>query len=398
VLVVDGHPATARFLAEVLAEAGATPVVVSDLGAARVAVAETAFDAAVADVRLAGPAGVEGLRAALGAVPLVALAPPGVPAADALTRPARPSDLVAALRRRLGRAPGEGREPVGVAVPLCRPLRLLVAEDSTVNQALVLGLLRRQGHSAVVAGNGREALEALGRGHFDAVLLDVQMPEMDGLELAAHIRAAETGERRLPLIALTAHAMKGDREQCLAAGMDYYLTKPVAAGELYRLLADLAGPAECGMRNAECGRDNGQHARADGEALLIPHSAFRIPHSEEIDRAEALACVGGDTALLAQLTELFLTESPVWLAQARSALERGDAAGLRRAAHTLKGAAGHFGAAAAVAAAEELERHGRCGDLAAAAAVLTELERAVERLGPALRGLAAGLPSLEVPS
>jgi CheY-like chemotaxis protein len=124
-----------------------------------------------------------------------------------------------------------------------RRLRLLVAEDNPVNQQVIARLLARLGHEVAIAGNGREVLEAMTRERFDAVLMDVQMPEMDGLEAAEAIRRAEgsTG-RHMPIVALTAHAMKGDRDRCLASGMDAYLAKPIRTAELADVLNRLEPP------------------------------------------------------------------------------------------------------------------------------------------------------------
>jgi CheY-like chemotaxis protein len=279
--------------------------------------------------------------------------------------------------------------------PPCRPLRLLVAEDNSVNQKLLLALLERQGHAAVLTANGREALEALEREAFDAVLLDVQMPEVDGLEVARRIRANEAGSsRRLPLLALTAHAMKGDRERCLAAGMDDYLAKPLDVPELYRMLAEIgAREAGCGVREDRPHR-TAKEPIAGGPSLRPPPPAPRAPI---LDRATALARVGGDEQLLAGLVGVFRAELPGWLTELRQAVAAEDGARLRRAAHTLKGAVSTFGAAEAVAAALRLEQRGRDADLAGVAADLTSLEQALSRLGVALHDLAAGpAPSLEV--
>jgi len=126
-----------------------------------------------------------------------------------------------------------------------RPLHLLVAEDNPVNQQVILRLLARLGHQVALAGNGREALEAMTRDRFDAVLMDVQMPEVTGLEAAEAIRRSEAGSgRRMPIIALTAHAMKGDRERCLASGMDSYLAKPIRAAELAGVLNGIAAKTD----------------------------------------------------------------------------------------------------------------------------------------------------------
>jgi CheY-like chemotaxis protein len=133
-------------------------------------------------------------------------------------------------------------EAMGVLQPQ-RPLRILLAEDNVINQKVARRLLERQGHQVVVACNGREALSSLERELFDLVLLDVQMPEMDGLETARIIRARErSGTGHMPLIAVTAHAMNGDKERCLEAGMDGYLTKPIQMGQLFAAIEQVCAP------------------------------------------------------------------------------------------------------------------------------------------------------------
>ena len=161
----------------------------------------------------------------------------------AVHKPVRPSRLLEAVRlaadptRRGGSAETPPAHP---PAPAARSLRLLLAEDNVVNQKLAVRLLEKQGHAVTVAGNGRVALEALEAREFDAAFFDVQMPEMDGLEAVAELRRREAGTgRHLPVIALTAHAMKGDQERCLAAGMDVYLTKPIRIEEIRQALAAL---------------------------------------------------------------------------------------------------------------------------------------------------------------
>src|SRR5262249_38986823 len=131
------------------------------------------------------------------------------------------------------RADGEARRSSGKR-------HILVAEDNIVNQRVVLRMLQKQGHAVTVVNNGKEALDALSREHFDLILMDVQMPEMDGFETTFAIRADESWYgRRMPIVAMTAHAMEGDRERCLEAGMDDYITKPLQAADLMRVVASL---------------------------------------------------------------------------------------------------------------------------------------------------------------
>ncbi len=260
---------------------------------------------------------------------------------------------------------------------------MLIAEDNPVLQRLSAALVRKLGAAAVVVADGAEAVAALGREPFDAVLMDLQMPGVDGFEATARIRAAETDAgRRLPIIALTAHAMKGDRERCLEAGMDGYLAKPVALRDLHRILADLAGRSPSSLQSPPDETKN--HSMTPSS---FPSSVF--------DPQAALTRVGGDEELLRELTAVFLTDAPTWLNDARAAAARGDAVGLRRAAHTIKGAVGYFGAAEAAAAAARVEELGRTGDPAAAVAALPELEQALDRLTAALR--AGGAGSLSIP-
>jgi CheY-like chemotaxis protein len=161
-----------------------------------------------------------------------------------LMKPIKQSELYHAIALALGvRQPEQaGDQAALAALPASRPLRVLLAEDSVVNQKLAVGLLAKQGHQVVIANNGREAVAALASGEFDVVLMDVEMPEMDGMEATAAIRERETQlGKHTPIIAMTAHAMKGDRERCLAAGMDDYVAKPVRSRELFEKLSAVLG-------------------------------------------------------------------------------------------------------------------------------------------------------------
>jgi len=243
-----------------------------------------------------------------------------------------------------------------------RGIRILLVEDNPVNQTVALRLLEKQGHRVVVAGNGREALLALDRvppDGFDLILMDVQMPEMDGFEATAAIRAreAETGIH-IPIVAMTAHAMKGDRERCLAAGMDAYISKPIRAKELLELIHQLAGvPVSSG--------DSGGGAQ---------------PAPDLPDRKALLELFEDDADLLCEVVETFLADCPRQLGAIKEALEASDAAGVERAAHSLKGSVGNFGAPAVFYSAQKLETIGRGGNLAEAPAAFADLEEKMRLL------------------
>jgi CheY-like chemotaxis protein len=274
-----------------------------------------------------------------------------------LVKPVKQSDLLDTIlnvlepgRGKAARAPRAAR--AGRAAS--RGLRVLVAEDNVVNQRVVLGMLERGGHSVTLVSNGREALASLERGRFDAVLMDVEMPEMDGLEATAAIRERERARGgHVPIVAMTAHVMKGDRERCLAAGMDQYLAKPVAFAELLRTLEGLAGGA--------------------------PRAAF--------DTAVVLERVGGDPRELRTLVRLFLADLPRGLQRIREAIGRRDARALRDAAHALKGAAANFAATEAVAAAQRLQEMGHMGALDEAGPAFETLMHRLRALARSLRGL-----------
>ncbi len=275
------------------------------------------------------------------------------------------------------------REPDPAAPPApstaVRRLHLLLVEDNNVNQKVVVWMLRRQGHTFTLAQDGAGAVEAFEREKFDAVLMDVQMPGMDGYEATRRIRAAEGGgPRHVPIIAMTAHVMKGDREHCLEAGMDAYLPKPVDFQALSRLLAELTVRPESKKEGAE---RNGQPLVVPADIPVSAIPAPAPPAAEPVlDGTEALSRVGGDEKLLGELLRLFQADVPKLLADVRSAIQRGDATLLRRAGHTFKGAASSLGATQTRVAAARLEEMGRNSRFDGAEAACLELEQALARL------------------
>jgi PAS domain S-box-containing protein len=282
-----------------------------------------------------------------------------------LTKPIKQAELYRAILAALGRTETTAQTPSTVSPPqVRRTLRVLLAEDNLVNQKLAVRLLEKQSHSVTIAATGQEAVEIVERQPFDLVLMDVQMPEMDGLEATTVIRERERGTgRHLPILAMTAYAMKGDRERCLEAGMDGYVSKPIQPRELWEAVEKLV-PS--------------QGADADTEAAA---------HDGIVDRQEILERVGGDPELLREIIEVFLADCPRLWQNVRDALSQGDAAQLSRAAHALKGSVGNFGAKAARAAAERLEHLAGKGDLADAAEIVGKLEKELERLKPELLSL-----------
>jgi CheY-like chemotaxis protein len=284
-----------------------------------------------------------------------------------LSKPIRQSDLLEAIQRLAGR-PKEGPSPAREDPPAPRPatrrLHILLAEDNEVNQRLAVHLLQKQGHSVAVVGTGKQALEALESRPFDLVLMDVQMPQMSGFEVTAHIRERERLQGgRVPVVALTAHAMKGDRERCLAAGMDAYLAKPIDAAELERVVAGVA-------------------ASTGPSAPVSP--SRQVPRADGPDRAAVLERLGSEEGLLYQAVQLFLDACPELLRRVEEAVGRRDHAALEETAHALKGSLRNFGDGPAVQAAQRLEDLGRCGSWQGVDAVWLELQAAVRRLQPAL--------------
>ena len=291
--------------------------------------------------------------------------------ASYLTKPVRQSTLLDAIMTALGPSLSLEGRTASASRPVpgggSRPLRLLLAEDNAVNQRLAVSVLEKRGHQVVVVGNGREALAALDGQSFDAVLMDVQMPEMDGFEATAAIRARESATGvHTPIIAMTAHAMKGDRERCLAEGMDAYVSKPLRPQELFEVLerlapataadpaaAESAAPARPGLRPRRGPGPRGRGRGADeGAGRALPRRMSRSG----------------------------------WRRSTQAILRR-DASGLKKSAHALRGSVANFGAPAATEAAHRLETAGRDQDWGDVEPAWAALEEAIAGLTPALAEL-----------
>ena len=244
-----------------------------------------------------------------------------------------------------------------------RSLRVLLAEDNMVNQRLAVRLIERKGHSIQVAGNGKEAIAAWENGCFDVILMDVHMPEMGGFEATAAIREKErerANGRRVPIIAMTASAMIGDRERCLEVGMDSYVSKPVREQQLWEAIAAV-------------------RAKSEAES-----SAKEAPVETLPDLAGMISAFDGDKELVGELAAIFLAELPNMLCAIDTALASEDAPKLRLAAHTLKGAVCHFGANEARDVAELLEAKGAQADFNGARTLFDTLRKHTDHLLPIL--------------
>ena len=214
-------------------------------------------------------------------------------------------------------------KPRGTGAAPARRLRILIAEDNPVNERVARTLLEKQGHTVLVAHNGREALAVAQREKLDVILMDVQMPEMDGFAATAAIRDMESGTgNRVPIVGVTAHATARDRRLCLAAGMDTYLSKPIRPEMLFAAIDEVIP------------------GRREGVAPAAPAPTDRsLATVAVLDEAGLLEVVSGNSDLLRELAELFLEDSPERLLEIRKALDSGNLAALQRAAHTLKGSA-----------------------------------------------------------
>jgi len=304
-----------------------------------------------------------------------------------LTKPVKQSELLDAILIALDPSRRNKAEMIGRHLrqqqsTSCRsrPMRVLLVEDNATNRLLAVTLLEKAGHIVHPAHNGKEALDALAQRPFDIVLMDVQMPEMDGFCATARIREREreTGEH-IPIVAMTAHAMKGDRVRCLEAGMDGYVSKPITAEALYEALA-LFAPSEnlSGRKTKEANSTGAGLARGGCPAELL-------------DKATLLARVGGREDRLRTIIQVFLDESCALLAELSESVARGDALRVQRAAHSLKGAVGVFGMQSVADAACALESMGQSGELHGAPEAYRRLEEETGNLTLALTNLRSPL-------
>jgi two-component system, sensor histidine kinase and response regulator len=286
-----------------------------------------------------------------------------------LVKPIRQSELLEAILLVLGQPSPRKDHPDLVTRHTIREtrrkLRILVAEDNAINRELVTRLLQKHGHTVMAVTTGREAVDLLDKdaANCDIVLMDVEMPDMDGFQATAMIREKEKiSGKHIPIIALTAYAMKGDRERCLAAGMDGYVPKPIRHQNLFETIQKLVMDVP----------------------TISPPAPPEEPPVEVLNEALLMSRVDNDPQLLRDLVDLFLEEYPRLVDEIRVALDGKDAKALQRGAHSLKGSTSNLAAKMASETALKLERLAQAGDLGHAESVLQELESQLGRLKPAL--------------
>jgi signal transduction histidine kinase/DNA-binding response OmpR family regulator/HPt (histidine-containing phosphotransfer) domain-containing protein len=305
-----------------------------------------------------------------------------------LYKPVRKWELLAAILRALGH-PQTTSLPLA-AIPAARPaqskgLHILLAEDNRTNQTVATRMLQKMGHSLIVAGNGNEALSLLTTHRFDLVLMDIQMPEMDGLTTTMRIRESERETRlHLPIIAMTAHAMKGDRERCIEAGMDGYVSKPISSQELEEAIASAL------LMRGET--KPVASSEADRESATPPTALSVIAW----DMGKTLEQLGGDEKLLHEVVEIFLDDVPKHMASLRRAIAEGNAEAVEGAAHTLKGELGYLGISEVSRKARELEEFGRKSDLRLAAGLYATLESELSEVLISMRRTVGAKPDMEM--
>jgi len=286
-----------------------------------------------------------------------------------LLKPIRKSELLSAILTVLGQASANSVPALVTrhsSREALKTIRILVAEDNPINQTVIMRMLEKMGHLPTLAGNGQEALSMLQSGAFDLVFMDVQMPEMDGLTATRKIRESEmqTGSH-IPIIAMTAHAMKGDKERCLEAGMDAYITKPVSSAGIEEMIA--------GIFIAE----HKTH-------VLVPIAEPRRS-SSAWDPAKALEKVDGDEPLLRELIQIFLEEIPQQLANLQQAIETSDFDKVERTAHRLNGELRCLGLTDAADNAREIERLGEEHAIQPAAKLFSNFKDQLYTIASAMR-------------
>jgi two-component system sensor histidine kinase/response regulator len=301
-----------------------------------------------------------------------------------IMKPVTQSILLNGITSALGTARAD-EEPENSLVAGCGesfvPRRILLAEDGVINRKVAVNLLEQRGHHVTAVENGQLAVDAFGREPFDLILLDVQMPVLDGISATAAIRNIEAASGgHIPIIAMTAHAMKGDRERCMNAGMDSYVSKPFRPQELFAEVERFE-PLAAAKASRRAADESSKQSDSSADAAVEASAGTQSP---VFCLEDALSRVGGSDALLAEMVQLFAVEGPRQMAEIKAAYEARDHEAVMRTAHTLKGSLSLFAASSATAAAQRMESLGRERDFDSFPAAWTELQNRVDELQTAL--------------
>lgn len=397
VLIVDDNSTNRRILAEMLTSWGMVPVLVADAEAALVELQQPRsgldYGLVLTDVHMPGQSGFDLVRRAresgVYVKGVVVMLTSGDRSEDLemcrdlgvstyLIKPVKQSELFNAILQALGAAHHEqwATATAANAREAARPLNVLLAEDSIINQKLAIGLLERWGHRITVANDGREAVALALQQPFDVILMDIQMPELDGLDATREIREFEaTAGKHTPIIAMTAHALQGDRERCLAVGMDDYLTKPIRFEQLFERMERIGQsiPPKDLSESASTAEVSAPPPTADGVVAPPVTNGAGL-----VNWKRALAAAAGDRGLLKEVSEAYLEECPAVAQRAFSEYQAEDWKSLQRTMHTLKNAFATFGVAAGQALTADIERGCRAGEPPVSRVPLEEVQELVE--------------------
>ncbi len=413
VLVVDDNYTNRRILSELLQHWHMQPVLADSAEAARQALkkadeSQRPIRLILLDHHMPGEDGIHFAESLLGTLkhgqcPIIMISSGSYPIdvdlgqkygiGRFMTKPVIASELLNEVLHQFGRftTAMPSQPPIAMPHVHVQPRRVLLVDDNEINRRVALGLLRSRGHQVVMAENGKEAVDTLADQEFDVVLMDMQMPVMDGYEATAEIRRREHQiGGHIPIVAMTAEALKGDRERCLAGGMDDYVSKPINPAEMYRALERF--PALCLPADPRL-REGGSSVEAflaerpgAKEALTSQHVTGQAVGGglPAVDWNVAKDLLGDRAEVLSEFSDLVKTQSPALVADIHRAIETRDFKLLRRSAHTLKGSVGYFGAAPLVKAAQALELLGSMESFDNSTELLSTVEHELKRLMAAL--------------
>ena len=405
VLVVDDNSTNRRILNELLQYWHMRPVLVESAAAARTAIASAAesqqpIHLILLDHHMPGEDGFQLAdslqRSGQVACPIIMISSGSVPVDPELCerhgigrfmkKPVIASELLDEVLRQFGQSTREMPQPPKLEQRAAViPRQILLVEDNEVNRRVALGLLQSRGHHVEVAENGQIAVETLAVKEFDVVLMDMQMPVMDGYEATKVVRAREQKSGgHIPIVAMTAEVLKGDRERCLEAGMDDYVSKPISPEQMYRAIEQF--PAVCArstaMQQSDTPRNSDSQRTSDSQSIpAAPQEPIAADGLQPaVNWTVAKQSVPGDADLLKELVDLVKTELPVYLAEIRQAIEVRDAKSLHRTAHTMKSSVGYVGAATLVQLAQRLENCGKSEAFEGIDELLTAAEQEAARV------------------